>query len=196
MDPGKETEKGGVPLRRLVTALIIAAFLVMPGGQSWAKAEKGVKKEEPITITSQRMEANAKDGWILFTGSVKAVKGDLTLFADSLKVFIATKENAKGHRGKVERILAKGHVKVEKGDRVILADKAEYRMKDEVVEFTGHPKAWKGKNLVLGEKMLYYPKEDKSVVVGGKGRVNAIIYPQGEMRSEIKGPGPEKKLQK
>ena len=183
-------------MRKLVTVLIITAFLVMPGSRSWAKGEKGIKKEAPITVTSQKMEAHAKDGWILFTGSVKAVKGDLTLFADSLKVFIATKENAKGHRGKVERILAKGHVKVEKGDRVILAEEAEYRMKDDVVEFTGHPKAWKGKNLVLGEKMLYYPKEDKSVVVGGKGRVNAIIYPQGEMRSEIKGPGPEKKLQK
>lgn len=183
-------------MRRVVPFLIIMAFLMIPGGWSWAKVEKGVKKEEPITITAQKMEAHAKEGWVLFTGSVKAVRGELTIFADSLKVFISTKENAREHKGKVERILAKGHVKVEKGDRVILSDEAEYRMKDDVVEFTGHPKAWEGKNLVLGEKMLYYPKEDKSVVVGGKGRVNAIIYPKGEMKSEIKGPGPGKKLQK
>jgi lipopolysaccharide export system protein LptA len=183
-------------MRKLVPLLIITAFLVMPGSWGWAKGEKGIKKEEPITVTSQKMEAHAQKGWILFTGAVKAVKGDLTLFADRLKVFIAAKENAKSHRGKVDRILAKGRVKVEKGDRVILSEEAEYRMKDDVVEFTGHPKAWEGKNLVLGEKMLYYPKEDRSVVVGGKGRVNAVIYPQGEMKSEIKGPGSGKKLRK
>ncbi len=196
MDPGEKTEEGGVPMRKLVPFIIIAVFLVTLGSQGWAKGEKRIKKEAPITVTSQKMEAHAKEGWILFTGAVKAVRGDLTLFADRLKVFIAKRESTGSHGGKVERILAKGHVKVEKGDRVILSEEAEYRMKDDVVEFTGHPKAWEGKNLVLGEKMLYYPKEDRSVVVGGKGRVNAVIYPQGEMKSEIKGPGPGKKLQK
>ncbi len=190
MGKGEDTEEGGVSMKRVLTFICFMVIVLAWTGWCSGKAKGGPGAKKPITVTSQKMEAHAKEGWVLFIGKVRAVQGDLTLYTDRLQVFIARKG------GKVERILAQGHVKVERGDKVILSDRAEYRLKDGVVEFTGHPKAWEGKNLVLGEKMLYYPKEDKSVVVGGKGRVNAVIYPEGELKHEVKGPGPGKKLQK
>ncbi|RLD99267.1 MAG: lipopolysaccharide transport periplasmic protein LptA [Aquificota bacterium] len=175
MGEGEKTEKGGAPMRK-TAVLAIVIFLSLWGGAMAQKKES--KKKTPIVITAKEMEANAKAGWVLFKGTVKAVKENLVLYADRVKIFLSPKDN------KIKRILAQGNVKVEQGKRVIMSQEAEYSMKEGVIEFRGHPKAWEGENLVVGEKMLYYPKEDRSVVIGGKGRVNAIIYPKEEKKGE------------
>ncbi len=177
-------------MRRTVLCLVALLLLWSPGAQGAKKKAPSLKSSKsPIMITAREMEANAKEGWVIFRGSVKAVRDKLTIYADTLKIYL-TKNN------KIDRILAQGKVKVEQGKRVITAQEAEYNMKKDVIEFRGHPKAWEGENLVQGEKMLYYPKEDRSVVVGGKERVNAIIFPKGEMKGETGSPGAGKELQR
>jgi lipopolysaccharide export system protein LptA len=170
---------------------VVAMTLLWTWGVYGAQRKKGsqASSKSPITITAKEMEANAKKGWVIFKGAVKAVRDKLTIHADKLEVFL-TKDN------KIDRILALGNVKVEQGKRVITSQEAEYNVKKDVIEFRGNPKAWEGENLVQGEKMLYYPKEDRSVVVGGKGRVNAIIFPKGEKKGEAGSFGLGKELQR
>ncbi len=176
-------------------SMIFALILLIWSGGALAQQQATGKKttpktsKSPIVITAKEMEANAKEGWVLFTGAVKAVKDRLTLYSQRLKIYL-TKDN------KIDRILAQGHVKVVQGKRVITSQEAEYRVDKGVIEFRGHPKAWEGENLVQGEKMLYYPKEDRSVVIGGKERVNAIIFPKGEQKGEAGSPGLGKELQR
>jgi len=171
----------------LVTALVLLWSWGAQGAQKGKSSPKASKS--PIMITAKEMEANAKEGWVVFKGTVKAVRDKLTIYADRIKIFL-TKEN------KIDHILAQGNVKVEQGKKVITAQEAEYKVKKDVIEFRGHPKAWEGENLVQGEKMLYYPKEDRSVVIGGKERVNAIIFPKGEKKGEAGSPGTGKELQR
>ncbi len=172
-------------------AVFVLVILLSHWGGAMAQQKDAPKKSSktPIVITAKEMEANAKVGWVLFKGAVKAVRDHLVLYADRVKIFL-TKDN------KIKRILAQGNVKVEQGKRVIMSQEAEYRMKEGVIEFRGHPKAWEGENLVVGEKMLYYPKEDRSVVIGGKDRVNAIIYPKEERKGETGSQGIGKEFQR
>jgi len=185
MDSGEKAKKGCLLARLLV---LFALFLLVASVEAATKP-KGSTKRSPIIVTSKQMEAHSKEGWILFKGDVKATQEDMKVEADRLKIIFNSK-------GKMEKILAFGHVKVVRGERVVVAEKAEYRVNEDVVEFTGHPKAWEGKNLVIGERMLYYLKENRSVVIGGKGRVSAVIYPKKEKKSEAKSRKTGKKLQK
>lgn len=174
-----------------IVLCIAAIILLWSWGAQGAQKKKVTAKpsRSPIMITAKEMEANAKEGWVVFRGAVKAVRNQLTIHADQLKIYL-TKDN------KINRIVAQGNVKVEQGKRVITSQVAEYNVRKDVIEFTGHPKAWEGENLVQGEKMLYYPKEDRSVVVGGKERVNAIIFPKGEKKGEAGSFGLGKELQR
>ena len=176
----------------LVWVLLFWGFSSLLWGQGGNKTllQGGIDKRSPIVVTANVMEAQIKKGWLVFKGNVKAARGDLHIYADWVKVLWLSKKKG------IDRILAKGHVKVERGERVILSDEARYSVDRGVVEFWGHPKAWEGENLVLGERMLYYIKEDKSVVVGGEERVNAVIYPEEEQKGAAEGEGVGKKLQR
>ena len=175
-----------------VSTLMLLCFSNTLLGQDSGKPllHKDIKNGAPIVVTAKVMEAQVKKGWLIFRGNVKAVKGDMNLYADWVKVIWVSKKKG------IDKILAKGHVKVERGSRVILSDEAKYSVNKGVVEFWGHPKAWEGKNLVLGERMLYYTKEDKSVVIGGEERVNAVIYPEEEKKSATEGTGAGEELQR
>ncbi len=177
-------------MKKIILCIAAITLLWSWGAQGAQKERKNIKNSKsPIMITAKEMEANAKEGWVVFKGSVKAVRDKLTIYADRIKIFL-TKDN------KIDRILAQGNVKVEQGKRVITSQEAEYNMKKNVIEFRGHPKAWEGENLVQGEKMLYYPKEDRSVVIGGKERVNAIIFPKGAKKGEAGSLGLGKEFQR
>ncbi len=140
-----------------------------------AETGKGSKrkgeKAAPISITALRMEADNKEGWVLFVGRVKAIQKGMVLTSDRLKVFLDQK-------GKVKHVVATGSVRVEQGGRVITSSKAEYDPLKETVVFTGNPKAWQGKNVVMGKRILYFVKENRSVVEGGNGKVSAVLFPK------------------
>jgi lipopolysaccharide export system protein LptA len=135
-------------------------------------SSKGKKeKSPPISITALRMEADNKEGWVLFIGKVKAIQKDMVLTTEKLRVYLDPK-------GKVKRVIAQGKVRVEQAGRVITSQKAEYDPLKEIVVFTGNPKAWQGKNVVMGKRIIYFVKEKRSTVEGGKGKVSAVLFPK------------------
>ncbi|HMK55765.1 MAG TPA: LptA/OstA family protein [Dissulfurispiraceae bacterium] len=119
----------------------------------------------PTVITSESLTADNKARTALFTGSVVAKKGDMTLYADRMLVFYS--EGGSGSN--IDRIEADGNVKLIRGDRVVTAGKAIYYAgQDERAVFTESPRASEGKNVVTGTKMTYYMKDDRSVVENSK----------------------------
>ncbi len=151
--------------RVIVSTLLIGILLLNATLSSEAVAENTAKdkiiqsdKDTPLIITSKNLVADTKKKTAIFTGSVKAVKGETTFYADKMVVYYTSDDK------KVDRIDATGNIKLVKEDSVITAENAIYTAKDESVVFTGNPEARDSKNLVKGTKMTYFLKEEYSIV--------------------------------
>ena len=150
--------------------IVLLLVFCFQGAMALAKEVKS--SPEPIVVEAKRLVANNKAGWIRFEKDVVAVKGDMRIRCDLMRVFF--------NKGKVERIEADGNVVVHVKDRVIKSEKATYYADQEKVIFEGHPQAWRGANMVEGEKIIYFVKDDRSIVEGGskEGKVKAVIVPE------------------
>ncbi len=159
-------ESGLLLIRRLIFLTIVACIaLPCAGLKAAAFAENSTKdrlmqgdKNVPLIITSKNLVADTKKKTAIFTGSVKAVKGEATFYADKMVVYYSDGEK------KVDRIDATGNIKLVKDDSIITSERAVYSAGDESVVFTGNPEARDSKNLITGTKMTYFLKEEYSVV--------------------------------
>jgi lipopolysaccharide export system protein LptA len=126
--------------------------------------EKG--KREPIVVTANRMEADQLGELVTFSGAVTLKKEDVTLHADTLRVFYDPR-----NRG-VREIRARGKVRVVQEGRVALADKAVYFSKEEKIVLTGDARVIENDNQVGGERITLFIRENRSFVEGG----NVLFY--------------------
>lgn len=148
----------------------------------------GGNENVPINITSDRLEVHTNDNVIIFTGSVMARQGDISIYSDHMSVYYKETENeglskdsqeSSQNQSQVDKIVAEGHVKIVKEDWIAIAQRAVFFSKDQRVELTGKPRVWQGKNLVKGDRITLDFKENKSTVERGKDkRVEATIYPE------------------
>lgn len=183
--------------------LVPLGFLVLflaagPPAYGAAPKKPGPEGEVPLLITAARLEADQNAGVIIFSGQVKATYGDATLYADQLRVFLqakpATPKGAApapqekagpsplGDMGadKIDRIVAKGNVRLVQEDRVATGDEAiYYKNRDEVV-LLGNPQLWRAENTLKGERIIYNLKTNKVLVESSpQRRVEALLYSQG-----------------
>ena len=82
-------------------------------------------------------------------------------------------------QNEIDRIECDGNVKITRGNRVAMSDRAVYlaTVVPRVMILTGNPKVWRDKDFLSGKKITYYLDEDRSVVEGGENqRVNAVFY--------------------
>lgn len=122
--------------------------------------------KEPTIITSEILTADNKARTALFEKSVIATKGDMTMFADKMKVYYSEE---KGGGSSIKQIDAEGNVKLIKGDRVVTSRFATYFAEpEEKIVFTGEPRASEGENVITGTKIIYFMKDDRSVVEKSK----------------------------
>ena len=135
---------------------------------------------------------------VTFSGSVKAVYGDATLYSDQLRVHFKPKpeppkgaakppqekadQSPLGDLGaeKIDRIVAKGNVRMVQEDRVATGDEAiYYKDRDEVV-LTGNPQLWRAENTLKGERIIFNLATNKVLVESSpQRRVEALLYSQG-----------------
>ena len=141
---------------------------------------KGLTSDQPVNITSDRMVADNRNRTVNFLGSVVAKREDMIIFSDQLSAFYT-------EQSKIEKIIARGNVKINQTDRTATCQEATFfQLPQQKVVMTGKPKVWQGKNIITGDKITILIKEDRVEVEsdkqeGGKqGRVNAIIYPGGK----------------
>ncbi len=144
---------------RVIPALVLLLFSL----SAWASS--------PVVIEAKRLEADNKKGWVLFVGDVVAVRDRMKITCDRMRVF--TK------KGKIQRIVATGHVRVRVGERIVTSEKATYYADEDKVVFEGSPQVWQGGNMVSGDVIVYYLKDDRTVVeTKGGGKVKAVILPK------------------
>ncbi len=152
------------------------------------------KPEIPLHVSAAQLEADQDQRLIVFKGQVKAEYGDSTLYTDQLLVFYQPKEKGRspspaagksqevsplGDLGgeKLDRIEARGNVRLVQGDRVATGEKAVYhRDKDEIV-LLGHPQVWRGENHLKGSRITFNLASKKVVVESSpQRRVEAHLY--------------------
>lgn len=123
-----------------------------------ALAEQKKASKEPITITSKTLTADNRAKTAVFEGDVKAVKGNMTLYADKMTVYYQGERSGSS----IEKIESEGNIKLIKGDIVITSSFAQYfTAVEEKVVFTGEPRATDGESIITGSKMTYFFNSDR-----------------------------------
>ena len=181
-----------------LAGLLVIFWAGSPLAYGAAPKKPGPEKEVPLQITAARLEADQTKGVVTFSGSVKSVYGDATLYSDQLRVYFKPKpeppkgtpkppqekadQSPLGDVGaeKIDRIVAKGNVRMVQEDRVATGDEAiYYKDRDEVV-LMGNPQLWRAENTLKGERIIFNLATNKVLVESSpQRRVEALLYSQG-----------------
>ncbi len=145
----------------------------------------------PVKITSDTMTYSQKGDQVVFSGSVHVIRQDIEMWSDTLTVLLEKKQGGGNstqglmdQQGSIRKIVAQGNVrlKADKG-RSGTCQKATYDARDELLTLEGDPVLMEGANKIQGEVIKLYMRENRSEVLGGKQRVEAIFNTPAE------GPG-------
>jgi lipopolysaccharide export system protein LptA len=187
------------PHRFITLAGLLVLFITGFSQAYGAASKKKTQGEEvPLRITAARLEADQQAGIITFSGQVKADYGDATLYADQLQVYFQNKpgppkgaappppkpedQSPLGDLGaqKVDRIVARGHVRFVQEERVATGEEAiYYKDRDEVV-LRGNPQVWQAENTLKGDRIVFNLKTNKALVESSPQRqVEAFLYSKG-----------------
>jgi lipopolysaccharide export system protein LptA len=186
--------------RRFIALCGILVLLLtgLPLAYGAAPKQPDTDQEIPLRITAARLEADQKEGIIIFSGQVQALYGDSTLYSDKLLVYLKnqpvppkgaakpTQEKVEQSplgdlgAGKIDRIVAKGQVRFVQADRVATGEEAiYYKDRDEVV-LRGNPQLWQAENTLKGERIIFNLKTNKVLVESSpQRRVEALLYSKG-----------------
>ena len=167
-------------MRSLILILLLA----------WAAPLWAAQQAVPVKITSDTMTYTQKGDQVVFKGSVYVIRQDIELWSDTLTVFLEKKESSKNatqsvvdEQGSIKKIIAQGNVRIkaDKG-RTGTCGKATYEADKDLLTMEVDPILMEGANKIQGEVIKLYIKENRSEVLGGKGRVEAIFNTKGDVK--------------
>lgn len=159
---------------------ILAAVLMLPAfhpGATFA-AEATLPAiaggaNEPIDVKSEATEFRGKENLVVFTGSVVARRGNMTINSDRLEVYLKDSKN------EIREIRAIGSVNVRREDVLATGTQAVYLPTEDTVTLTGTPKIWRGSDAVEGETVIMHLKEERMEI---KGQARVILNPPPKKR--------------
>jgi lipopolysaccharide export system protein LptA len=157
-------------LSDLLCVLFILLVLGVRPGLAQADGERG---DEPLQVSSQRLESSGDLKQVKFSGDVVARQGDVVIHAGELVVHYT----AAG--GKVSSVEAFGGVRVEQGARVATGERGVFDVAESRCVLTGTPRIQQGGNFVEGDEITFFLDSDRSIVKSQSGsRVNAVFHPR------------------
>ena len=144
-----------------------------------AETNPKLDRNQPIEITSQKLEVLQQQRQSIFTGEVVAKQGEMTLYAEKLIVYFQKDQD------QVERLDAVGSVRVTQLDRIATAEKAVFHQAEETLVLIGNAEVTQGKNKVSGDEITLYLKENRTLIKSSeKGRVKATIVPEKKQEQQ------------
>jgi lipopolysaccharide export system protein LptA len=167
-------------------SLVLILLLVL-AAPAWAQ------QTVPVKITSDTMTYTQKGDQVVFSGSVHVIRQDVEMWSDTLTVLLDKKQGggnstqtALDQQSSIKKIISQGNdrLKADKGRSGTCA-KATYDTATEVLVLEGDPVLMEGANKIQGEVIKLYMKENRSEVLGGKQRVEAIFNTPADTK-EIK----------
>jgi lipopolysaccharide export system protein LptA len=147
----------------------------------------GTRSRDPITITSDHLEYEYKNGVIVYRGDVLAVQGDVKIRSNELRITLARTDEGGGGKSatglddastsRVQAVVASGSVRIDQGARWAVGGRATFDQANRTLVLTESPVLHDGPNEVAGDRVVVYLDEDRSVVEGGRKRVKAVLFP-------------------
>jgi lipopolysaccharide export system protein LptA len=165
--------------------IIILGLMTLP-----AYAASDIVKnhpEEPLEITSNKMEAFHEKNLVIFSGNACVTKGNTLLKADRIFLYYKKEADRKnkvgvvdiGGSGELDRVEAKGHVVLTQNNRTAFGEEAFYWKDSNKIILTGNALLKEGKNSIRGDRVIIFLNEDRGIVESdSQKQVKAIIYPQ------------------
>lgn len=150
------------------------------------------QSDDPVEITSNRMEAFNEKKLVVFSGNAVATQGNRVLKADQLRLYYKEESGKKNkigtieteNAGDLEKIEAKGNVSLTQGERVATGEEAVYLRDSNKVVLTGNATLKEGKNMIKGDRVIVFLSENRGIVESNtQKQVKAIIYPQEKKKA-------------
>jgi len=172
-------------------AIILAVLaLAAPAAGQIKPADRG-EARGPISITSERLEADDSAGVIQFIGAVVARQGSLVLTCDRMKVFYSPPPGRPGQDSsplasggrEIDRVEGFGQVKMVDGRNKAVGDHALYLARNipRRLILTGEARVWQGRASLAGHRITYFLDEQRSVVESAsRERGRSVVRGGGE----------------
>lgn len=144
-----------------------------PGPQSVLGELSFTSGKDPISVAANGLEFDYQSRVLTYKGHVVATQGDVKLESDTLTISLGL-----GESEQLKEVVARGDVKLSKGERWATAGEAVFNQKNRTATLTQNPVIHDGPNQVSGERVVVYLDDERFVVEGGAGsRVQMLIYP-------------------
>ena len=130
-----------------------------------------------MDITADAMEVLEKENRVIFSGNVKAVKGNTTLYADRVEVLTEKVKQKDGtEKDKVRKLYATGHVRIVKPGMTITGAKAFMDVQKDIATVEGNVVVKREKATIRGQKLIANLRTNVTrVVAGGRQRVRGVF---------------------
>ena len=148
---------------------IFALFFLLCFASGAAAAEATV----PTNITAAKMEYNADKQTVVFTGSVHVKRPDFELWSDKLTVYLdrsatpaapANDEVGGMKAGRIDRIVAVGHVIMKSEDKKGTCGKATYYAAKDLFVMEDKPVLTQKDSVMAGRVVSHYIKAGRTEV--------------------------------
>lgn len=136
----------------LIAALVCVPALTTPMTPVAAQvsALKGLDSSAPIDVDAARIEIQDAANQAVFTGAVVIRQGNLTLYADSVKVLYTQKSG----NPEMQRLDARGNVKLVSPSERATADVGIYDVDGRIITMTGNVTLDRGGSVLKGQRLV------------------------------------------
>lgn len=170
----------------VLVCLAVLAFMAAAGpciadDSSQNAAEERQEGDGMIRVTADRLVTDTQSQQAEFIGNVRAVRDNMTILCDSLKIFY--QESAQDARsqpgeGSIRRIVAERNVTIRFDNQTATTQRAEWSPQKQTIVLSGAgSKISSGKNTITGSKITLHQGDNRiQVEGGGDRRVEAQIF--------------------
>ncbi|RPJ78464.1 MAG: lipopolysaccharide transport periplasmic protein LptA [Deltaproteobacteria bacterium] len=151
------------------------------------ESKDSISADKPIHITSDQLNINDMNKEAEFKGNVLATQENTVIHSDTLQIFYKKDqpvlENTPNSVQSIQKIIAKGNVKINFDNRLAEADQAIYSADTGILELTGdNCKVTSENNMISGKKIIFHRNDGRIQVESGQDskRVEAVIHSDGK----------------
>ena len=113
----------------------------------------------PTKITSDTLSLNAKQRIFIYKGNVTVEQGDMRLISKTL-------EGSYGEDNRIQKLIAKGDVKITKQDIEATGQQALYDALAETMTLSDNPELKQGESILTADKIRVFLRENRSQAEG------------------------------
>ena len=156
-------------IQRFIVALALLATPALSQETGIAFGPFRQDPNEPVEVTSERLEVNQNAGAATFIGDVVVVQGEMRLTAPRIRIEYAAGD---GEAGGIDTMHATGGVTMLSGEHAAEAEQAVYSVDGGTVEMSGDVIVTQGPSVLSGQRLFV----DLDTGIGTmEGRVRTIF---------------------